>query len=185
VAALLFMVSTFFVTIQGFLNLIFEVKITRSLPQSVWIMLRNRFLSIAMLGIITFILIFSMVISVLINASAEIIDKWIGAHLIWLQLFNYVVLNLIVLTLLFAFMFRYIPDKRLKWSDTWIGAVFTSMLFITGKSLIGFLIGNSYVANYYDASGGVLVIMLWIYYSMAIFLFGAIFTNCRSKLLNG
>jgi len=185
VGALLFMISTVYITMQSALNRIFEIKVTRSRSQDFWIMLRDRFLSIAMLGIIAFILTLSMVVSALIKAFGDIINEWIGDYSVWLLLFDYVVINFIVLTLLFAFMFRFMPDVRLKWGETWFGAIFTAILFIAGKSLIGIFIGNSQTANFYDATGSILVLMLWIYYSSAIFLFGAIFTNSRAKLLNG
>ena len=183
VGTLLFMISTVYVTIQGSLNRIFEIKVTRSIRQGILIMLRNRFLSIAMLGIVAFILTLSMVVSALIKAFGDVIKEWIGHYSMWLMVFDYVVINFIVLTLLFAFMFRFMPDVRLKWGETWFGAIFTAILFIAGKSLIGLFIGNSQAANLYDAAGGILVLMLWIYYSAVIFLFGAIFAHSRAKLL--
>ena len=182
--ALLFMISTVYVTIQNALNNIFDIKITRTLSQSFWIMLRDRFLSIAMLGVVAFILTLSMVISALFSAFVGTIEEWIGDYSIWLMLFDYIVFNFIVLTILFALMFRYMPSKRLKWRETWYGAIFTAILFIAGKSLIGIFIGNSQAANFYDAAGSIMVLMLWVYYSSVIFLFGAIFTHSRTKLLN-
>jgi membrane protein len=182
--ALFFMISTVYVTIQHALNNIFEIKINRSLSQSFFIMLRDRFLSIAMLGIIAFILTLSMVISAFFNAFVEVIEKWIGGSSIWLMLFDYIAFNFMVLTILFTLMFRYMPSKRLKWRESWYGAIFTSILFIAGKSLIGIFIGNSQAANFYDAAGSIMVLMLEVYYTSAIFLFGAIFTHTRTKLLN-
>ena len=182
--ALFFMISTVYITIQYALNNIFEIKISRSLSQSLLIMLRDRFLSIAMLGIVAFILTLSMVISAFFSAFVGIIEEWIGDYSIWLMLFDYIVFNFILLTILFALMFRYMPSKRLKWRETWYGAIFTAILFIAGKSLIGIFIGNSQAANFYDAAGSIMVLMLWVYYSSVIFLFGAIFTHSRTKLLN-
>ena len=184
VGTLFFMISTVYVTIQHALNNIFEIKISRSLSQGLWIMLRDRFLSIAMLGIVAFILTLSMVISAVFSAFVGIIEEWIGDYSIWLILFDYIVFNFIVLTILFALMFRYMPSQRLKWRETWYGAIFTAILFIAGKSLIGIFIGNSQAANLYDAAGSIMVLMLWVYYSSTIFLFGAIFTHSRTKLLN-
>ena len=73
---------------------------------------------------------------------------------------------------------------RLKWKDTWFGAFLTALLFIAGESLIEISIGNSQFANYYDAAGGLLILMLWVYYTSAIFLFGATITHFRAKLLS-
>ena len=184
VGALLFMISTVFVTIQQNLNRIFEVNVTRSVSGNIWYMLRYRLLSIAMLGIIAFILTLSMVVSAVIKAFGDVINEWIGDYSNWLVLFDYVVINFFILTLLFAVMFRYMPDTRIKWSETLYGAIFTAILFIAGKSLIGIFIGNSQAANFYDAAGSIMVLMLWIYYTSIIFFFGAIFTHSRTKLLN-
>lgn len=76
------------------------------------------------------------------------------------------------------------PDTRLRWKDTWFGAILTALLFVGGESLIEFSIGNSQIANYYDAAGGILILMLWVYYTSAIFLFGATITHFRAKLVN-
>ena len=75
------------------------------------------------------------------------------------------------------------PDIRLEWRSVWFGALVTTGLFATGKRLIGFLIGNSTAAGLYEAAGSVLVLMLWVYYGSAIFLFGASFPFTRAKLL--
>ncbi len=182
VGILLFTASTVFVTMKQALNRIFEVKLTRSVKQGIVRMLLDRFLSIAMLCIVAIILTISRVVSALITAFNETIEKWLGDSKIWLLLFDHIVLNLIVLTLLFAITYRYMPDTRLKWKDTWFGAFFTAVLFIAGESLLEIFIGKSQVANYYDAAGGILVLMLWVYYSSAIFLFGAIIAHFRVKL---
>lgn len=184
VGSLLLMASTVFVTMKQALNMIFEVTVKRSLSREIWKMLFDRFLSIAMLSVIAFILTLSMVVSALITAFSEIMEKWMGDYTSWLLLVGLVVLNLVVLTLLFAISYRYMPDIRLKWSNTWFGALFTAGLFAIGKSLIAFFIGNSQVSNFYDAAGSILVLMLWVYYSSAIFYFGAIITKCRANLLN-
>ena len=183
VGTLFFTASTVFVTMKEALNRIFKVKVVRSVKKGITMMILDRFLSIAMLCIIAFILTLSMVISTLITAFNEVIEKWLGDTTRWLFLFDTFLLNLIVFTLLFAITFRYMPDKRLKWRDTWFGAIFTAVLFIGGKSLIGVIISNSQLANFYDAAGGILVLMLWVYYTSVIFFFGANVTHHRSVLL--
>jgi membrane protein len=178
---LVFMASTVFVTIKNALNKIFEVQIERSVQKGILMMMLDRLLSIAMLAIISLILIISMVVSTVISAFGEMIVDWIGDSMSWLLLLDSAFLNLIILTLLFAITYRYVPDKRLKWRDTWFGALFTAFVFIAGKSLIAFFIGNSQVANLYDAAGSLLVLMLWVYYSSAMFYFGALVTHGRVK----
>ncbi|HEV8613796.1 MAG TPA: YhjD/YihY/BrkB family envelope integrity protein [Gemmatimonadales bacterium] len=78
-----------------------------------------------------------------------------------------------VITVLFALIYRFLPDVRLAWSDVWIGAVVTALLFITGKQMIGFYLGHSTLASRYGAAGSVVVLLLWVYYSAQIVLLGA------------
>lgn len=182
IGTLLFTASTVFVTMKRALNKIFEVKLERTVKQGIGWMLLNRFLSIAMLCIIAIILTISLVVSALITAFDESIKKWLEDSAIWLLPFGHILLNFISLTLLFAITYRYMPDSRLKWKVTWIGASFTAVLFLIGESLIGIFIGKSPVANLYDVAGGLLILMLWVYYTSAIFLFGAIVTHYHAKL---
>ena len=184
VGSLLFMASTVFVTVKQALNRIFEVTVKRSLSRGIWMMLLDRFLSIAMLSIIALILTLSMVVSALITTFSDMMEKWVGDYSNWFLPFSLVLLNLAFLTLLFAIAYRYMPDSRLKWSNTWFGALFTAVLFIAGKSLIAYFIGNSQISNFYAAAGSILVLMLWVYYTSAIFYFGAIITQERFKLQN-
>jgi membrane protein len=95
------------------------------------------------------------------------------------------VLPLAIITLLFALLFKFLPDAKLAWKDTWFGALVTAVLFSLGKYLIGFYIGKSSTASLYDAAGSILVIMIWTYYASAILLFGATFTFLRAKHLHG
>lgn len=80
--------------------------------------------------------------------------------------------------------FRYLPDDKIKWQDTWFGALLTAVVLTGGKYLIAIFIGNSEVADLYDAAGRILVLMLWVYYASAIFLFGATFTFTRAQLMS-
>lgn len=184
VGTLLFTASTVFVTLKKALNKIFEVTGKKTVKQGIVWMLLDRFLSIAMLSILAIILTLSMILNTLITAFNETLEKWLEDSNIWLVLFDHFVISLITLTLLFAITYRSIPDTRLKWKDTWFGAISTALLFIAGESLIEISIGNSQFANYYDAAGGLLILMLWVYYSSAIFLFGATITHFRAKLIN-
>jgi membrane protein len=85
--------------------------------------------------------------------------------------------------LLFALMFRYLTDVRLKWRDIWIGALLTAALFSFGQYLIGYLIGRNEIASLYDAAGSILVLMLWVFYASAILFFGASFTFSLARVL--
>lgn len=182
VGILVFTASTVFVTMKNTLNKIFEVKVTRSVTKGILMMLLDRFLSIAMLCIIALILTLSMVGSAMITAFGDAIENWMGDSVFLLLFFDHIVLNLLILTVLFAITYRYMPDSKLDWRDTWFGAFFTAVLFVVGKSFIEIFIGSSQAANFYDAAGGVLVLMLWVYYTSAIFFFGAYVTHIHAEL---
>lgn len=183
VGALLLTASTVFVTVKKSLNKIFEVTDKKTVKQGIVWMLLDRFLSIAMLCILAIILTLSMLLNTMITAFNVKLERWVGETNIWLLLFDKFLISLLALVLLFAVTFRYVPDTRLKWKDTWFGAILTALLFITGESLIEISIGNSQFANYYDAAGGLLILMLWVYYTSAIFLFGATITHFRAKII--
>src|SRR4029078_6058077 len=87
------------------------------------------------------------------------------------------VVSLALLAVLFAAIYKALPDRRLEWRDVLIGAVVTALLFTIGKSVIGWYIGSSAVASSYGAAGGLIVLLLWVYYSVQIFLLGAEFTK--------
>ncbi|ESW63236.1 hypothetical protein X771_30530 [Mesorhizobium sp. LSJC277A00] len=90
------------------------------------------------------------------------------------------IVSFVLLAAIFAAIFKILPDRTLEWRDVWIGAVVTAALFTLGKSLIGWYIGSRAVAASYGAAGGLLVILLWAYYSAEIFLFGAEITRAYS-----
>jgi membrane protein len=89
---------------------------------------------------------------------------------------NFVV-SMALLAVLFAAIYKVLPDRHLQWRDVIIGAVVTAVLFTIGKSLIGWYIGSSAVASSYGAAGGLIVLLLWVYYSVQTFLLGAEFTK--------
>jgi membrane protein len=90
------------------------------------------------------------------------------------------VVSLVIITLLFAMVYKMLPSVTIAWRDVWVGAAVTSLLFTVGKLLIGLYLGNSGVGSAYGAAGSVLVILVWVYYSAQIFLFGAEFTYVYS-----
>ena len=87
------------------------------------------------------------------------------------------ILSLVVIMLLFALIFKYLPDALVAWKDVWFGAAVTSFLFTVGKLAIGFYLGHSAIASAYGAAGSLAVLLVWLYYSAQIFLFGAEFTK--------
>ena len=180
---LLFTASTVLVSGQNALNRIFGVKAADSGGLGLAKMLFDRLVSFAMLVTFAFILSVSLIAKALIRLFGTFLSKWSGELSSWLTVFDSALLNYGAMTLLFVLLFRYLPDVQMKWRDTFFGGLLTAGLFALGKSLIGFLIGKSEVANLYDAAGSILVLMLWVYYASAIFLFGATLTWTRAGLL--
>ncbi len=144
-------------------------------------MLRTRLLSFGMLLVVGFLLLVSLVLTaVLASLTGYFSDVVPLSSGTLLQVFNQV-LQLIVITLLFALIFKYLPDTKIQWLDVWVGAAVTSVLFAVGKFLIGLYLGNSGVASSYGAAGALIVILLWIFYSAQIILLGAEFTQVWAR----
>jgi len=184
IGVLLFFATSVFDAMRSAFNKIVAPDIEESLGRSIWKLLRIRFIAFAMLISISFILLVSMVIHTLITRLGDLLVHWIGKAAAIIVIFDFVALELATTALLFALYFRYLPDIRLKWNDIWLGAFLTAGFLVLGKSLIGFFVSTSTVADLYDAAGSILVLMLWIYYSAAILLFGATFTFTRASILN-
>jgi len=181
IGTLAFMASTVFVTVKTTLNRIFRVELDLSVRENLLMMLLDRLLSIAVIAVLSLILVISLLISTLITAFGEAIVAWLGPSQAWLLVLDTALLNLIVLTPVFAETYRYIPDRRLPWRDSWFGGLFTASLFIVGRSVIALVIGNSELAGLYDAARSLLVFMLCVYYSAAMFYFGATITHVRAE----
>ena len=140
-------------------------------------------LSFTLLIVIIFLLLVSLVVDALISMIGNFMAEWLGHISNYLLIYESLILDVGATTVLFAIFFRYLPGVRLKWKDTWFGAFLTALLFSAGKYLIGIYIGSSSAADLYEAAGSIMVMMLWIYYASAIFLFGAAFTYTRSKMM--
>jgi len=183
IGILLFFATSVFDGMRTAFNKTMPAQIDDSVVRSIWKLLRIRFIAFAMLVSISFILLVSMVIHALITKLGHHLVQWWGETGELIVAFDFILMELGTVALLFALYFRYLPDIRLQWRDIWLGALLTAGLLVMGKSLIGFFISNSTVADLYDAAGSILVLMLWVYYSSAILLLGATFTFTRAELL--
>jgi membrane protein len=148
--------------------------------QGIGAMLRARFLSFTMVFGIGFLLLVSLALSAFLSA----LNGWLISQLPFsefvLQIINFIV-SFGVVTLLFAVIYKVLPDAKISWRDVWVGAAVTALLFTVGKLLIGLYIGNSSTSSSYGAAGSFVVLLLWIYYSAMIFLFGAEFTQVWAR----
>jgi membrane protein len=142
-------------------------------------LLLGRLWSFAMVLAVGFLLLVSLVISAAI-AAADGFFEWIGVPPAAVQLTNAAV-SFLIITALFALIFKFLPDTEVAWGDVWAGAVFTSALFAVGKSLIGLYLGKSGLASTYGAAGSVVVLVVWVYYAAQIFFFGAEMTQAYAR----
>ena len=138
---------------------------------------RDRLLSLSMVLGSAFLLLVSLVVSAGLAAMGSLFGEWnaMGVG----QVLNFAV-NFVVITLLFAMIYRFLPDAKIAWRDVWFGAVFTTLLFILGKFLIGMYLGKTGTASAYGAAGSLAALLIWLYYSAQIFLFGAELTKVHA-----
>jgi membrane protein len=166
-----------FVEIQDALNLIWKVPPSKSGP---WAFLRTRVLSLALLIGIGFLLLVSLIIDAGANAIGSYLQASLAGEIAALAVLNGV-FTLVIAFLLFAMIFKILPAVSLAWRDVWTGALVTGVAFTLGKFLIGFYVGRSGIASSYGAAASLITILLWIYYSSLILLFGAEFTKAYAE----
>ena len=173
-----------FVQMQKSLNIIWEVKATAS-KSGIWVFFKTRLFSFGLIMSIAFLLLVSLVLSSLLSALGTwTISRTSESLLILFQILNFV-FSLTIITVLFAFMFKILPDAKIKWNLVWIGAFFTALLFVIGKSALGLYFGKANPGSGYGAAGSVILILLWASYSSMIVFFGAEFTKAYSDYYYG
>ena len=178
VAVLLWGASGVFTQLKDALNTIWEVP---AKPGRGWLMtIKDRVLSFAMVLSIGFLLL----VSLLMSTALEAAQKWLG-NLIpgpdaLISVANEIA-SLLVVALLFALIFRYLPDVRVPWRHVWLGALATAVLFTLGKFLFGLYLGRGAIGSNYGPAGSVIVILLWAYYSSLILFLGAEFTQAHAR----
>jgi len=169
---------------QNALNTIWEVKLDKT-KSGIWHIIRVRLFSFGLIISIAFLLIVSLVVSSVISAFGN----WLTGHftdsfLLLMQVLN-TGLSFIILSVLFALMFRILPDAKIKWWHVWIGSIVTTFLFEIGKYALGLYFGKANPATGYGAAGSVILIILWVTYSSMIVLYGAEFTHAYAKMFSG
>jgi membrane protein len=174
ILTLVFGASGVFVQLQQSLNTIWSVA---PKPGAAFTsLLRKRVLSFAMILVIGFLLVVSLVLSAALTALGDYIERRFLLPVRALHAAN-ILVSFMLIMLLFALIYRLLPDVRLAWRDVFLGAAVTSLLFGAGKALIGIYLGRSGAASAYGAAGSLVVLTSWVYYSACIFLLGAEFTR--------
>lgn len=174
VGTLLFGASAVFAQLQDSLNSIWGVEPKEG--RGLWGLIRDRFISLAALLGTGFLLLVSLALSAALSAFGNWFGGWLPAPEIVLHGLELLV-SLAVITGLFAMIFKVLPDAHVAWSNVWVGAALTSLLFTIGKFAIGLYLGKSEVGSAYGAAGSLVIVLVWVYYSAQIMLFGAEFTQ--------
>ena len=178
VALALFGASGVFGQLQDALNTIWGVKAKPG--GGIWGFLRSRFLSFAMVGGICFLLLVSLTLESVLKGFSHYVQSMLPGGII-IAMTVYLVFDFAVIVLLFAIIFKFLPDVNIQWRDVWIGAVMTAVLFGVGKWALGFYLGSGTAGSAYGAASSLITLLLWVYYSSQILLFGAEFTQVYAE----
>ncbi len=172
--------SGIFAEIQDSINYIWGIK---AKPKRGFIrFLMNRLMSFSMIASVGFLLLVGLVISSLMELINNKLLLYFPSEKIYLYYFLNIFSLFILITLLFIVIFKILPDGKIAFRDSLLGASFTALLFMVGKFLIGAYIGSSNIASIYGAAGSIILILAWVYYSAIILYFGAEFTKVYSKM---
>jgi len=173
-----------FVEFQNALNQVWQVKLDIS-KSGIWQVIRIRLFSFGLIISIVFLLVVSLLISTLIAAFGNwLSSQFSESFLMLIQLIN-MGFSFVVLAVLFALMFKILPDANIKWKHVWIGSFVTAFLFGIGKYALGLYFSQLSPGIGYGAAGSIILIMLWVTYSSAIVLFGAEFTYAYANMFSG
>ncbi|HLO92552.1 MAG TPA: YihY/virulence factor BrkB family protein [Lentimicrobium sp.] len=184
IATILLGATGVFIQLQKSLNYIWEVKADAS-KSGIMQLLRARLFSLGLIITIAFLLLISLVITTLLSAFSGYIQSRLPDYMMFLfEAINFI-FSLAIITLLFAMMFKFMPDAQIKWNTVWIGSILTALLFVLGKSALGFYFGKANPGSGYGAAGYIILILLWTSYSSMIVFYGAEFTKAFSDMKYG
>ena len=178
IIVLLIGASGVFAQLQDALNTVWNVK---AKPKGgIWLFIRKRLLSFGMVLVIGFLLLVSLIVSAVLAGISKLeISPLPGFTPLW-QFLNFGV-SFGFISLLFALIYKYLPDAKIRWKDVWVGAIITALLFSLGKYLIGLYLGRGSFGSAYGAAGSLIVFLAWVFYSAQILLFGAEFTQVYAR----
>ena len=175
IVTLLIGATTVFGEIQDSINDIWGLK---PKPKQGWLkLIKNRLLSFGIIASLGFLLLVSLAVTAVVEALGKRLEAAFPDVAVVVFYIINLILTLGVTTLLFAVIFKVLPDAKIKWSDVWAGAITTSLLFLVGKFAISFYISKSDVGSTYGAAGSLVILLVWIYYSSIILYYGAVFTK--------
>jgi membrane protein len=183
IATIFFGATGVFYQLQKSLNFIWDVK--PDATAGVWNIIKARLLSFGLIITIAFLLLISLVITMLISAMWKFLEDYLPGYVMYLSHVLNFIISLGIIAFLFAIMFKYMPDAKIKWRTVWIGSILTSLLFVLGKTGLGIYFGQANPESGYGAAGFIILILLWTSYSSMIVFFGAEFTRAYSDYKYG
>jgi membrane protein len=175
VITLVFGASGVFAEIQDSINYIWALKAKPK--RGLFKIVMNRLLSFSMIASVGFLLLVSLMINAFMEILLRRLERLFEDSAVWIMYGLNLIVVFAIITLLFSIIFRVLPDGKVAWKDTFVGAIFTAFLFMIGKAAIGLYLGNSDISTTYGAAGSIVIILLWVYYSAIILYFGAEFTK--------
>lgn len=181
---LLFGATGIFAEMQDSLNKIWGLKAITT-KKAWWKMIIDRLVSFSMIVSLGFVMLVSLALSAIVMKLTDILKGFIGDDGEVILTISDHLLSVVSTTIIFAAIFKVLPDAKIKWRDVIVGALITSLLFLLGKILIGLYLSSSKLASLFDAAGSVILIMLWVYYSSAILYLGAVFTKVYAAKYGG
>jgi membrane protein len=172
-----------FVELQKTLNLIWNVKVK---PQNgIWLILKARLFSFGLILAIAFLLTISLVISTALVAIGNYIQFESSQFIMTIYGILNFIISLLVISALFAMIFKILPDAKIQWKHVWLGSLVTGLLFTIGKMALAYYFGKAEPASVYGAASSIILILLWVSYSSMILFFGAEFTAAYAKMYSG
>ena len=179
IATLIFGATGVFYQLQQSLNQVWEVEVKKE--EGIKKVLLDRATSFGVILVIGFLLLISLVLTAALSALSDYITQHISDYLIYVFYVAEFLVSYAIITLLFAMIYKILPDVEIKWKTVWVGALVTAALFVIGKFALGIYFGNSDPASAYGAAGSLILILLWVSYSCLILFFGAEFTQVYAR----
>ena len=183
VSVLLMGATGVFVELQKSLNDIWHVKMMKQ--NGIWLIVKARLFSFGLIVAIAFLLLVSLVISTGLTALSGLIEGYTSDFMVIIfNILNFL-FSLAVISLLFAMMYKILPDAKIEWKHVWVGSLITGLLFTVGKTALAFYFGTADPGSVYGAAGSVILMLLWVSYSSMIVFFGAEFTAAYARRYSG
>jgi membrane protein len=171
--------TAIFLSLQTSLNKIWGIK---PKPQRGWLKwIINRLISLAMVISLGFVFLVSLHVDTVLVVFQDLIARFMKDVTLYVVTGINIIISLAFIAFIFGMIFKVLPDAMIRWRDVWVGAIITAILFTGGKYLIGLYLGNSSFNSAYGAAGSLVIILVWVYYSTLILLFGAELTSVYAK----